>query len=136
MNRITVIGNLTGDPQSHTTQDGKNVCNFSVAANRKKKIQGQPEADFFRVAAWGKTGEACQKYLAKGRKVAVVGSVSVSTYTAQDGTFRANMEVFAEDVEFLTPGNQGGTVQETAEPEPAVADLSGGTVVDTDELPF
>ena len=131
-----IIGNLTSDPQSHTTNDGKEVCNFSVAVNRKKKIQGQPEADFFRVAAWGRLADPCQKYLVKGRKVAVVGSVSVSTYQAQDGSTRANMEVFAEDVEFLSSASSN-----TAEHEPTTppADQQGGfTAVDMgdDQLPF
>lgn len=134
MNQLNIIGNLTSDPQSHTTNDGKNVCNFSVAVNRKKKIQGQPEADFFRVAAWGRLGENCQQYLAKGKKVRVTGSVSVSTYQANDGTTRASMEVYAEDVEFLSPAGSNG--QEV--PAETAQDPNGGTVVDMDgsELPF
>lgn len=134
MNRLLIIGNLTSDPQSHTTGEGKNVCNFTVAVNRRKKIPNQPDADFFRVAAWGRTGENCQQYLSKGRKVAVCGQVSVSTYTAQDGSTRANMEVFAEDVEFLSGGgNNQGTQAAAEEPQ----ESSGGfTKVETDELPF
>ena len=98
-------------------------------------MQGQPEADFFRVAAWGRTGENCQQYLAKGRKVAVVGSVSVSTYQAQDGSTRANMEVFAEDVEFLGSSGGGNASQEQA--APAGTQAQGGfTAVETDGLPF
>ena len=84
---------------------GKSVCNFTVAANRKKKIEGQPEADFFRVSAWDQLGENCGKYLAKGRKVAVVGSVSVRTYDTQSGEHRASMEVQAQEVEFLSSRN-------------------------------
>lgn len=128
---MTIIGNLTNDPQSHSVGD-KTVCNFTVAVNRRKKVQGQPEADFFRVAAWGKLGENCQQYLSKGRKAAVVGSVSVSTYQAQDGTTRANMEVFAEDVEFLTPVGGG---QQSA-PSQAAAPAPEPVVVETDDLPF
>ena len=136
MNRLTITGNLTSDPQSHTTGDGKEVCNFTVAVNRRKKVQGQPEADFFRVAAWGKQAGPCQQYLAKGRKVAVVGPVSVSTYQAQDGTTRATMEVFAEDVEFLSSAGGNASGQDTATPP---ADQQAGfTAVDMgdDQLPF
>jgi len=79
------------------------VCNFTVAVNRMKKIEGQPEADFFRVSVWNQLGELCAKYLAKGRKVCVVGLVSVRTYQTQSGEHRANMEVMAEHVEFLSP---------------------------------
>lgn len=106
MNKLTIIGNLTRDPESRTTENEKTVCNFTVAVNRRRTQQNQqPEADFFRVAAWGKLGESCQKFLTKGRKVAVVGPVSVRTYQAQDGTTRANLEVHAEDVEFLGGNN-------------------------------
>lgn len=132
MNRITLIGNLTSDPMSHTTNDGKEVCNFSIAVNRKKKVPNQPEADFFRVAAWGGLAGPCQKFLAKGKKVCVVGSISVSTYQAQDGSTRANMEVFANEVEFL--GSKNDAVQEETAEAPAAAPVP--TPVDTDELPF
>ena len=78
MNKLTIIGNLTRDPQLRTTQTGVNVCDFTVAVNRRQSAQQrqngqQPEADFFRVTAWRELGENCSKYLAKGRKVAVVG---------------------------------------------------------------
>ena len=133
MNKLFIQGNICNEPVSHTTNDGKEVCNFTVAVNRKKKIQGQPEADFFRVAAWGRLADPCQKYLSKGRKVTVVGPVSVSTYQAQDGSTRANMEVFAEDVEFGPSGNAGGNAQA----EQAPAEPQGGfTAVQTDDLPF
>lgn len=134
MNRLFITGNLTGDPTTHTTNAGKTVCNFSVAVNRNRKAEGQPEADFFRVAAWGRLADPCQKYLAKGRKVAVVGPVSVSTYQAQDGSTRANMEVFAEDVEFLSPAS--GNTADHGPTTPAADQQGGYTAVETDELPF
>ena len=101
MNHLTIIGNVTRDPETRTTQAGKTVTTFTVAVNRRKKIEGQPEADFFRVSAWGPLGENCAKYLTKGRKVCVVGQVSVHVFTKNDGTPGASMEVFAEEVEFL-----------------------------------
>ena len=103
MNKLVVIGNVSKEPELRTTQSGLSVCTFSVAVNRRKTQEGQPEADFFRVTAWRQLGENCAKYLSKGRKVCVVGPVSVSTYKAQDGSTRASMEVTADDVEFLTP---------------------------------
>lgn len=141
MNKLTIIGNLTADPTSNIVND-KTVCNFTVAVNRRRKVEGQPDADFFRVAAWNKTGENCQKYLAKGRKVSVVGPVSVRTYQAQDGSTRASMEVIAEDVEFLSPAGQGSTETGSTAPvqaqvaAPAAQQTGGFTAVETDELPF
>lgn len=102
MNRLTIIGNLTGEPELRTTPNGKSVCNFSVAVNRRNKVDGQPDADFFRVSAWNQLGENCGKYLAKGRKVAVIGSVSIRTYETQNGKHGATMEIMAQEVEFLS----------------------------------
>lgn len=102
MNKLHIIGNLTNDPELRTTTSGKIVCTFTVAVNRRKKAEGQPEADFFRVSAWEQRGEVCAKYLAKGKKVAVIGAVSVRTYQTQSGEHRASMEVLADEVEFLS----------------------------------
>ena len=136
MNNLTIIGNLTADPQSRDA-NGKTVCNFTVAVNRRKTQQNQqPEADFFRVAAWDKLGENCQRYLAKGRKVCVAGPVSVRTYQAQDGSTRASMEVKANEVEFLSPMDSSAHAQDTA---PAAQESQipvGFTGVETGELPF
>ena len=106
MNRLTIIGNLTRDPELHTTSSGHNACSFTVAVNRRKKVEGHPDADFFRVTAWRGLADVCQQYLAKSSKVAVVGTVSVNTYTANDGTTRASLEVTADEVEFLSSVNR------------------------------
>ena len=102
MNHLIIVGNLTNNPDVRITQSGDKVCSFGVAVNRRRTAQGQ-EADFFRITAWRGLAETCEKFLAKGRKVAVVGSVSVNVYTAQSGVTRATMEVNAESVEFLSP---------------------------------
>ena len=127
MNKLTIIGNLTRDPETRVTQSGSSVCSFTVAVNRR----GQDDkTDFFRVSAWNKTGEACQKYLLKGRKVAVTGPVSVSAYTGQDGKAYANLEVMAQDVEFLTP-----KAEQTA-PAPAAPTDNGYQEVTDEDFPF
>lgn len=105
MNSLHIIGNLTRDPELRTTTDGKSVCNFDVAVNRKRKVANQPDADYFRVSAWNQMGENCAKYLAKGRKVSVVGQISARAYKTQNGEIRASMEVLAQEVEFLSPRN-------------------------------
>ncbi len=105
MNRLIIIGNLTKDPELRTTSTGVNACTFTVAVNRRKKADGQQEADFFRVTAWRGLADVCYQYLAKSRKVCVTGSVSVSPYIGNDGTPQASMEVSADDVEFLSPAN-------------------------------
>ena len=140
MNKVFIVGNLTRDPELRTVRDGISVCSFTVAVNRRIRNAeaGQPEADFFRVTAWRGLGENCSRYLAKGRKVAVTGSVSVSTYTGNDGTTRATLEVTADDVEFLSPRGEGGEVPAAPRPQaaPAAPQSNGFVQVDDDELPF
>ena len=80
MNKLTIIGNLTRDPELRTTATGVNVCSFTVAVNRRNRRDdqnGQPEADFFRVTAWRQLADICSKYLAKGRKVCVSGQLNL-----------------------------------------------------------
>lgn len=135
MNHLTIIGNLTRDPELRTTPAGINVCDFTVAVNRRQRRDaqaGQPEADFFRVSAWRQLGESCAKFLTKGRKVCVVGPVSVRTYQAQDGTTRASLEVTAQDVEFLG-GNS--TQQQEGQNGEITPNMTPVTPADG-ELPF
>ena len=134
MNKLTIVGNLTRDPELRTTTTGLSVCSFTVAVNRRRQQGQKQEADFFRVTAWRELGENCAKWLRKGRKVLVMGPVSVSTYQGNDGAMRANLEVTAQDVEFLS--SLQDVQQETAPAAPAVDAQTGYEQVDTDELPF
>lgn len=150
MNKAYIIGNLTRDPElrtAHTSDGDVYVCNFTIAVNRRQRSQdGQQEADFFRVTTWRGLAENCSKYLAKGRKAAVTGPVSVSTYIGNDGVTRANLEITADDVEFLTPKGEGNTpAAQGAQTSPATYPQvqqpqfdpqSGFVQVDDDELPF
>lgn len=140
MNKLTIIGNLTRDPELRTTQSGLPVCSFTVAVNRRRSGQNaanQPEADFFRVTAWRQLGELCQKYLAKGRKVCVVGTVSVQTYQGNDGQTRASLEVTADDIEFLSArGEDGGYTPSDSSNASSAGQPAGFVEVDEDDLPF
>lgn len=132
MNKLTIIGNLTKDPELRTTASGINVCNMTVAVNRRR-AGNDPETDFFGVSVWRGLGESCAKYLRKGAKVCVIGAVSVRTYQTNSGETRAVMEVNADDVEFLSGKNENR--QENAAPTPA-GTPEGFTAVETDDLPF
>ena len=146
MNKITLIGNLTRDPESRTVAgiNGDSVCcSFTIAVNsRRNRTSGQDDAMFFRINAWNRTGENCQKYLAKGRKVCVIGELSAHTYQASDGTTRVSLDVRAEDIEFLTSRAEAeGGYNATAPSEPAAAPAptaqnNGFTAVEEDDLPF
>jgi single-strand DNA-binding protein len=97
VNKLIIIGNLVRDPESRSLPTGVNLCTFTVAVNGRK----DEEVSFFRVTTWRGLAENCQRFLAKGRKVAVTGAVSLNTYTAKDGTTKASLEVNADEVEFL-----------------------------------
>ena len=151
MNKIILIGNLTRDPELRTTPNGYTVCDFTIAVNDRRATrnqqpvngQQQDNAQFFRVSAWRQLGENCAKYLAKGRKVFVSGPLTARTYQANDGTTRVSLEVQADDVEFLTSRADAeamGGMPSFDAPAPAasspMAQNSGFTAVETDELPF
>lgn len=101
MNKLMIIGNLTSDPTLRYTPQQIPVCNFTVAVNDRNG--DEQAAQFFRVTAWRKMAENCNEYLRKGRKVFVSGSVRPSTYQASDGSTRVNLDVTADEVEFLSP---------------------------------
>ena len=101
MNKVYLIGNLTRDPETRTTTTGIQVCNFSIAVNRRRRAEGTQETDYFNIVAWRQLADLCSKYLSKGRKVAVSGSIQTRTYEAQDGSKRNAFDIVADEVEFL-----------------------------------
>lgn len=137
MNKLTIIGNLTRDPELRYTAQSVPVCDFTVAVNRRQKnAQGQTEADFFRVTAWRQLGENCSRFLSRGRKVCVVGPVSARTYQANDGSTRVSLEITAEDVEFLSARDEQESSYQRQE-RAAIQQENEFVSVDTpSDLPF
>lgn len=144
MNKVILIGNLAADPESRTTQSGIAQCTLRLAVQRNfVNQQGVRETDFFTVICWRKTAEFCSRYLSKGRKIAVEGSLQTRSYDAQDGSKRYVTEVIADNVEFVgsrpSEGGQARTDNPPPPPPPAPsgsAPSGGFTEVDDDELPF
>ena len=139
MNKITLIGNLTHDPEVRSTPNGVTVCTFTIAVNRRFAQQGGEKAtDYFRINAWRQLGENCARYLAKGRKVAVVGELQARTYEGKDGATRMSLDVSAAEVEFLTPRSQdeGSGYSAPRQNNAAPQDLAGFTDIQSDDIPF
>ena len=143
MNKITLIGNLTRDPELSTTSSGISVCRFTIAVNRRFQQGGEKQTDFFRIVTWRQQADNCARFLAKGRKVAVVGELQASTYQDRNGETRMSLDVQADEVEFLTSRQEAGAPeQERYSPAPQGAEqtdngVSAGFVdVDDDTLPF
>jgi single-strand DNA-binding protein len=130
MNKIFLIGNLTRDPELRATSSGIPVCTFSIAVKRKQKPEaGQPEADFFRVTTWRQLAENCNRFLRKGKKAGVVGSLSLNIFKGKDGADKPSLEVQADEVEFLSPKDE--PCEESTPSVPA-----GFVAVNDDDLPF
>ena len=136
MNKVIMIGNLVADPEIRTTQSGVAQCTLRLAVQRKfaDKQSGKRESDFFNVVCWRQTAEFAAKYLAKGRKVAVEGSLQTRSYDAQDGSKRYVTEVIADNVEFCDSKPEGG--QSGAQAAQGGQNDYGLTEVDDVELPF
>ncbi|MBN1630102.1 MAG: single-stranded DNA-binding protein [Thermoleophilia bacterium] len=107
---VTLVGNLTRDPELRQTPNGTSVCQLGVAVNSSYKDgsgQWVEKPNFFDVVVWGQQGENCARYLTKGRQVAVDGRLDQRTWEAQDGGKRSKVEVIADTVMFI--GGQGET---------------------------
>ena len=101
MNKVILLGRLTREPEIRYTQTNNTmVASFSLAVNRRFKSEGQPEADFINIVAWGKTAEFVGAYFKKGQQVAVVGRIQTRNYEDTQGQKRYVTEVVAEEVYF------------------------------------
>ncbi len=126
INRVTITGNLTRDPELRSTGGGMSVCKLGVAVNHRQKNQQTGEweekPNYFDVTVFGSQGENCATYLSKGRPVAVDGRLAWSSWEAQDGSKRSKVEIIANVVQFLgsRDGSGGGRA------EAAVGQQGGG----------
>ena len=109
MNKCLLIGNVCAKPEAYTTQGGVSRSNFKLAVPRAyKNSAGNYDADFLPIVAWRQTADFCNRYLDKGRKVAIEGSIQTRSYDAQDGSKHYVTEIIADRVEALG-GRQDGT---------------------------
>ena len=107
MNKVILIGNLTKDPELSTTNSGINYCRFTLAVPKRFVQNGDRDAEFINIVVWRVQADNCHKYLKKGSKACVVGSLQTRSYDAQDGSKRYVTEVVAEEVEFLSTKSNG-----------------------------
>jgi single-strand DNA-binding protein len=122
VNRTILIGRLTRDPELRTTSGGKDVVEFSIAVNKRIKPAEGPDADFFRVRAWGQVARYVAEYIGRGRLVAVDGRLEQRTWQDANGNKRESIEVVADNVNALDrPRNEAGANTSTnrAAPKPA-----------------
>lgn len=110
LNQVTLMGNLTRDPELRQTPTGQNVTSFSLALNRSYKDasgEWQEATDYIDIVAWGPLAERVAQYLSKGRRCLVQGRLQSRSWE-QDGQKRSKVEVLASDVTFLDSRGEGG----------------------------
>lgn len=109
LNQVTLMGNLTRDPELRQTPNGQNVTSFSLALNRSYKDQSgawQEATDYIDIVCWGPLAERVAQYLSKGRRCLVQGRLQSRSWE-QDGQKRSKVEVLANDVTFLDSRGDG-----------------------------
>lgn len=108
MNQVILIGRLARDPElSYTPNTQSAMCRFTIAVDRPRRQGEDAGADFIRITVWGRQAETCDRYLSKGRQVAVQGRIQTGSYKNREGVTVYTTDVVADRVEFLG-GGQGG----------------------------
>ena len=137
INRVTLTGNLTRDPELRSTPSGTSVCSMRIASNTRRKTSDgwADKANYFNVTVWGAQGENCARFLSKGRPVAIDGRLEWREWTGQDNGKREAVEIVADSVQFLTAPDRtdANGRGETRAPDSVPAGAAGD---EADEIPF
>lgn len=133
MNRAILIGRLTKEPDFRSTASGVSVCRFTLAINRRFKTEGQQQADYIPIVAWGKTADICAKYLHKGSQVGIAGSIQTGSYDDKNGNKVYTTEVNAEEVQFLTKGTNEAESGSISSQNGFISQM---TPVEAEDIPF
>ncbi len=143
LNKVTLIGRLTRDPESRTTPNGQNVASFGLATNRvwtDTSGQKQEKTDFHNITTWGKLADLCQQYLIKGQEVYVEGRITTSSWQDQQGNKKSRTDIVARTVQFgakprgAAPGDSRQKPGKN-EPAPPVS-TPAEEEIDVEEIPF
>lgn len=131
MNKVIMMGRLTRDPEVSSSTSGTTFARFSIAVDRKIKVEGQPDADFFTCTSFGKQAEFIERYLKKGTKIVITGRLQNDSYTNKDGQKVNATKIITEEVEFAESKKDGQTEQKTENND--FLSIPDGIA---DELPF
>ena len=139
MNVVIIKGRLTRDPEIRYAQNGNNtaIARFSLAVNRKFRREGEPEADFFNVVAFGKNAEIIEKYVLKGNEIAVRGHLQTGSYQNKEGQTVRTTDVILDEFDFCgSKASNGGSSNQTKRPSGGGNPFTKVDDVDDEELPF
>lgn len=143
MNKVILVGRLARDPELRTTPSGVNVCNFTVACDRRFAQNGERQADFISCIAWRQSGEFVARYFKKGDRIALDGSIQTRSWDDANGNKRYATEVVVDHVEFAQSKNEGGGYSAPeapgiapAAPSAPAGDIDGFMPIEEEDLPF
>ena len=154
INRVVLVGRLTKEPEIRATPSGAKVCQYTLAVNRTRKAEGQPEADFINCVSWNKTAELMNQYLSKGALIGIEGRIQTRSYDDNTGRKVYVTEVITDSVQFLESkpkaqqnqnnmGNVSYYQQQSPQEQPVqyAVNLTAQAEIDTldissDDLPF
>lgn len=131
MNKVIMVGRLCRDPEVSSSTSGTTFARFSIAVDRKIKVEGQPDADFFTCTSFGKQAEFVERYLKKGTKILITGRLQNDSYTNKEGQKVTSTKIITEEVEFAESKKDGQTEQKTENND--FLSIPDGMA---DELPF
>ena len=152
MNKVILMGRLTGNPDIRYSQGEKSTCvaRYTLAVNRRYHRDGEAEADFINCVAFGKNGEFAEKYLKQGTKIVISGRIQTGSYTNRDGAKIYTTDIVVEEQDFAeskaaasnyTGGQQSGYQNAPAsQPTQPATEMADGFMSIPegveDELPF
>ncbi len=137
LNKVMLIGSLGADPELRQTSSGQSVCEMRIATNEswfdKAANERKEKTEWHRIIVWGKVGENCAKYLAKGRKAYIEGRIQTREWQDQSGNKRWTTEIVANNVQFLSPKGGGGN---SGSGNSSSQGFGGGGNFSDDAIPF
>jgi single-strand DNA-binding protein len=125
INRVTIVGRLTRDPEVHATTSGGKLSNLRIVTDeyrRDAEGKGQEDVQYHSVVAFGRLGEVCADYLRKGRLVYIEGKLRTREWDGKDGIHRYTTEIIADTMKMLSPkpNDEADSDGEAANPENGV----------------
>jgi len=145
VNKVIILGRLGQDPELKYTPGGMAVCNFTVATSESwadKAGQKQERTEWHRVIVWGKLGELCSQYLAKGRQAFIEGSLQTRSWDDKSGQKRYTTEIVAKTVQFIGSASANDSLKgkdganNEIPPNSGEYSYEGETNFDATDIPF
>lgn len=142
INAVVITGNLTRDPELSQVGGGTSLCKMRIAINTRVKRgeQWEDKANYFDIAVFGKQADNCERYLSKGRPLAVTGRLDWNEWQDKDGNNRQGVSIIADNVQFLDDGKRDGTVaseqRDDAPPPTTSAPAASNEFANDEDIPF